>query len=291
MQWFVLAMIWTDNDLYWQGQPVKQGRHSDLPRWIQTAHRGAGQIQSCEKYLSKTIIWNRGMIFACLWWNLWVLCIFPEFPAPTHRLTKASYRSAWSQGARGMLELLTIDMTIFQWYLTDVTQQTSYHNTTQHTSYQENSPKIRITCTHWSFSYRLVLGHWTGHPSPGGKYDRYIYILTAGNTGKMFNNDKNDQWPFHSSGLYFTWHSPRRALQAQSLYRSSKHLCHHVQVVHDVIVGDNGFVGDYDIVWWANKMSYHDHCWTLVIDQQNFFKLYRYFVERLDMDAETDLCR
>ena len=139
-------------------------------------------------------------------------------------------------------------MTTFQWYLTDVPQQTSYHNTTQHTSYQENSPKIRITCTHWSFSYRLVLGHWTGHPSPGGKYDRYIYILTAGNTGKMFNNDKNDQWPFHSSGLYFTWHSPRRALQAQSLYRSSKHLCHHVRVVHDVIVGDNGFVGDYDIV-------------------------------------------
>ena len=52
----------------------------------------------------------------------------------------------------------------------------------------------------------------------------------------------------HSSSLHFTWHSPRRALQAQSLYRSSKHLCHHVQVVHDVIVGDNGFVGDYDIV-------------------------------------------
>ena len=85
-------------------------------------------------------------------------------------------------------------MTTFQWYLTDVPQQTSYHNTTQHTSYQENSPKIRITCTHWSFSYRLDLGHWTGHPSPGGKHDRYIYILKAGNTGKMFNNNKNDQF-------------------------------------------------------------------------------------------------
>ena len=60
---------------------------------------------------------------------------------------------------------------------------------------------------------------------------------------------------------------------------------------HDVIVGDNGFVGDHDIVGEQIKcaiMTIVGH-WSLI--NKTFFKLYRYFVEWLDMDAETDLCR